>query len=109
MNRRIKREKATIKAMIRIYCRAKHSSKTGLCASCEALLGYSMGRIGLCPFIDDKPTCVKCPVHCYTKTRREEVREVMRFSGPRMIYKHPVLAVLHIMDSHKKKKNIKPE
>ena len=30
--------------------------------------------------------------------RRKEVRKVMRYAGPRMIRRHPILAVLHIVD-----------
>jgi hypothetical protein len=28
---------------------------------------------------------------------REIVKEVMRCSGPKMIYKHPVMAIMHII------------
>jgi hypothetical protein len=29
---------------------------------------------------------------------RGQVREVMRYAGPRMLLRHPVLAVLHLLD-----------
>jgi len=29
---------------------------------------------------------------------REKVREVMRYSGPRMILRHPWLALMHVVD-----------
>ena len=32
---------------------------------------------------------------------RERVREVMRYSGPRMLWRHPVLAAAHLMDGRK--------
>ena len=32
---------------------------------------------------------------------REKIREVMRFSGPRLIFYHPIMAVRHIVESVK--------
>ena len=32
---------------------------------------------------------------------REEVREVMRHSGPRMLRRHPLLAVAHLLDGRR--------
>jgi hypothetical protein len=34
---------------------------------------------------------------------RERVREVMRYSGPRMLTRHPVLAVAHLVDGRRKR------
>jgi len=36
--------------------------------------------------------------HCYSRAMREGVVAVMRFAGPRMIYRHPWLAVRHLID-----------
>jgi hypothetical protein len=33
---------------------------------------------------------------------RENIRVVMRYSGPRMIYKHPIAAVWHMIDRGRK-------
>jgi molybdenum cofactor biosynthesis enzyme MoaA len=96
--RRVAREWKTLQAMIRIRCRKVHGGGTPLCASCEELRLYAERRLGKCPFAEEKPTCVKCPVHCYEATMRERVREVMRHAGPRMLLCHPVLALLHFMD-----------
>lgn len=40
------------------------------------------------------------------KREREKIREVMRFSGPRMIFYHPVMAVRHVIESKKEKKRL---
>lgn len=32
---------------------------------------------------------------------REKIREVMRFSGPRMIFYHLVMAIRHVIESKK--------
>ncbi len=98
-NRRIRRERKTISAMIGMYCRDLHGTQPdALCDSCRSLNDYAMQRIDKCPFCLEKPICANCTIHCYKDDMREEVREVMRYAGPRMMRRHPVLAVLHILD-----------
>ena len=74
---------------------------TGLCAECAALMDYATRRLDRCVFGDDKPTCANCKVHCYSKSMRERVREVMRYAGPRMVWRHPVLALAHLRDGRR--------
>jgi len=95
---RIRREKRTVEAMLRIYCRGHHGARADPCESCGDLLRYAFLRLDRCPFRDEKPTCVRCAVHCYRPEMKERIRDVMRYAGPRMIYRHPILAVLHKMD-----------
>jgi hypothetical protein len=95
---RIKREARTIEAMIGLYCRAQHGSGGARCADCAELAHYAQARLDRCPFRENKPTCLRCPVHCYRPDMREKVRAVMRYAGPRMLFRHPVLAVLHLLD-----------
>jgi hypothetical protein len=89
--------------MTRIYCRGHHGTgaSDGLCVECEALLSYATRRLDRCVFGDDKPTCVNCKVHCYSESMREEVRAVMRYAGPRMLWRHPVLAIAHLRDGRR--------
>ena len=102
---RLARELATIRAMVGIYCRDKHgtrgSASRDLCAECQGLMDYATRRLDRCVFGDDKPTCANCKVHCYTATMREQVRVVMRYAGPRMMWRHPVLALAHIVDGRR--------
>jgi hypothetical protein len=96
------REFETIAAMLRIYCRAHHRSKgAGLCPECAALRDYAHQRLERCRFGEDKPTCVQCPVHCYKADMRERVRQVMRWAGPRMLWRHPLLALRHLVDARR--------
>jgi hypothetical protein len=95
---RLEREKRTLFAMIEIYCRAHHGTRSALCAECEELYQYGLRRLDKCPFQDDKPTCAKCPIHCYNPAMRERVRQVMRFAGPRMLFHHPLLTLRHYLD-----------
>jgi hypothetical protein len=95
-NRRLAREWKTITAMLRIYCREHHGGPW--CAECVGLMGYIHLRLDHCRFGQDKPTCAKCPVHCYQRDRREQVKAVMRFAGPRMLWRHPWLSLCHLLD-----------
>lgn len=95
---RISREKRTVRAMIGIYCRAHHGTSGHLCSQCDELLKYATERLDRCPFGGQKPTCADCPVHCYKPAMREAVKRVMRHAGPRLIFKHPILAVQHFID-----------
>jgi hypothetical protein len=94
---RLLRELATIEAMTCIYC-ADHHGCSGLCEECRALIDYAAKRLAVCPFGADKPVCAKCQVHCYGPAMREKVREVMRYAGPRMMWRHPWLALVHVLD-----------
>ena len=95
---RMQRERRTIRLMIELYCRGRHRLGDPLCAECQQLADYAMGRLSRCRFQAAKPVCAKCPVHCYAPAMREQVREVMRYAGPRMMLAHPVLAILHVLD-----------
>jgi hypothetical protein len=96
---RLKREHQTLVCMTGIYCE-DHHDKPGseLCDSCAELMKYAETRLAKCPYGQAKPTCAKCPIHCYKKQQREQVREVMRYAGPRMARRHPWRALVHIFD-----------
>lgn len=98
---RIEREKRTVTAMIRLYCHDLHHTPDGLCAECSTLQDYAMHRLERCPFQEGKTTCAKCAVHCYKPEMREQIRVVMRYAGPRMLWKHPILAVQHLRDGRR--------
>ena len=100
--RRLRREKKTLAVMVGLYCRNHHQTATGLCGPCRALLAYAQQRVDGCVFALNKPACTKCPVHCYEPSMREEIRQVMRYSGPRMLTRHPVLALGHLIDERRR-------
>ena len=89
------REKKTVEAMIRLFCHDNHETDS-LCDDCSELLAYSGARLDHCPFGDEKPKCSHCEVHCYKPEMRERITEVMRYSGPRMLLHHPVMALRHL-------------
>jgi hypothetical protein len=100
--RRFARERRTVEAMIRLFCTDRHGSSQELCAECAELWDYVQLRLERCPFHENKPVCSKCPIHCYQPARRTQIQTVMRYAGPRMLKRHPILAVRHLLDGTKK-------
>ena len=109
INEKREREKKIVSFMIRLYCKKKHGTKKMLCEECAALEQYAMFRSEKCPFMETKTFCSNCKVHCYKPEMRVKIKEVMRFSGPRMILYHPVMAVSHVIESKKEKRRLEKE
>lgn len=65
------------------------------------LFDYAERRLDLCVFGDAKPTCANCSVHCYSAEKREQIRVVMKWAGPRMLFRYPLLAVFHLLDGRR--------
>jgi len=99
--RRTEREIRTVRKMIGIYCRGHHGSGKALCEECRELSAYAEQRAEKCPFGEEKPACSRCPIHCYKPRMKEKIGRVMRFSGPKMIYRHPILALRHFIATRK--------
>ena len=97
----IAKELETIEAMVRIYCRAKHGQNS-LCPDCKEFLGYARKRLACCPFGSQKPVCQKCKCHCFGGTYKQKVKEIMAFSGPRLIFRRPDLLARHLIASLRK-------
>ncbi len=98
---RLQREWRTLQAMVGIHCRGHaHPPLDGaaLCADCAQFLDYAARRLEKCPYGAAKPTCARCPVHCYKPRPREFAREIMRYAGPRMMLRHPWLSLAHLAD-----------
>jgi len=98
---RMDREGKTIAVMIGMHCHDRHSCDT-LCSECKELLDYALERLIKCPFQEGKTVCAKCPVHCYKSDMRQKVRDVMRYSGPRMMFRHLFLTIMHYTDARRK-------
>jgi len=97
-SRRLAREWKTMAAMVRCYCHDRHGTAAGLCPECRGLLDYATVRLDHCRFGAGKPTCANCPVHCYQRDRRDQMKAIMRHAGPRMLWRHPVLSLRHWWD-----------
>ena len=96
LDNRISFEKQTADRMIRIYCSANHGRES-LCDECRELEEYSFARIDKCPLRPTKPVCANCTVHCYKPAMRERIKQVMRFAGPRIIYKAPFKSMIYLL------------
>ncbi|AMO47454.1 Nitrous oxide-stimulated promoter [Kosakonia oryzendophytica] len=94
---RILREKRTIRKMIALYQRACPNAVSSASHYAE-LYAYAEKRLDKCVFGEEKPACKQCPVHCYQPAKREEMKQIMRWAGPRMLWRHPLLTVRHLMD-----------
>ena len=101
--RKREQEKALVSQMIALYCRKNHHTSSGLCPECQALDQYARQRSDRCPFMERKTFCSNCPVHCYKPQMREKIRQVMRFSGPRMLLSHPEVVIRHMIETKKEK------
>ena len=89
-------EKKLIPVMIKIYCHGKHHTKgNDLCEECKKLTEYALFRLDKCPFKENKGFCSFCKIHCYKPEMKEKIRLVMKYSGPRMIFTHPIFALKH--------------
>lgn len=95
------RENKTVQTMIRMYCNYHHNAEGDLCDECLMVSQYAEQRVARCPYGYDKPTCANCATHCYKNDMRERIRLVMRFAGPRMIFRHPWLAIMHMIDGRR--------
>lgn len=103
------KEKELVSQMISLYCKKKHGGRHGLCRDCAELDDYARARSDRCPFMETKTFCSNCKVHCYQPAMRGKIRDVMRFSGPRMIFRHPVTAICHVIETKKEKKRLETE
>lgn len=105
IEKRRKEEKQIIDLMIKIYCNNNHGTSDRLCPDCKKLSEYAQTRIDKCPFMETKTFCSNCKVHCYSEEMRNNIKKVMRYSGPRMMLYHPILAIKHAISSRHTRSN----
>lgn len=89
-------EKHIFERMSLLYCRG-HKHEKVPCDNCSKVIKYAQQRIDACKFGDNKTFCSKCTIHCFKLEMREEVRKIMRYSGPRMVFYHPVEVIKHLL------------
>lgn len=101
------RERKVVTQMIEVYCHGNHGARSELCDECASLAEYASTRIGKCPFMATKTFCSQCRVHCYAPAQRQAIKDVMRYAGPRMLLRHPVMTVRHGIDTLRAKRRQK--
>ena len=101
--REVKKDLKTLALFIRIYCENKHADAPrrevrmqthdvqaiagrpiNLCMECERLLMHAFMKRTRCP-MTPKPACKHCPDHCYHPAYRAQIREVMKYSGMKLV------------------------
>lgn len=99
----VDRDLKVLARFIDVYCRHRHADRRrgpvalkthdlerlcrrplSLCADCSRLLVHAFTKRTHCP-LQPKPSCKHCPVHCYHPAYRQAIREVMRYSGRRLV------------------------
>lgn len=93
----IAKEKKIVKLMIQIYSEGHDKKPLNENQKMQELLDYAYFRLDKCPFKDNKKFCSKCKVHCYKPEMRQQIKNVMRYAGPRMLFKHPILLLFKHM------------
>ncbi len=104
-------EQAVLEEIIRCYCHGHHHRRAAgeaLCADCRELASYAAARVRACPRMASKSFCSICPVHCYTPERHAQIQRVMRYGGPRLLFRHPIMTLRHIYLSWKEKRKSSP-
>ena len=100
------REKLVVSQMIAINCAGHHPKPMctetahcgeAVCPACAELDRFAVMRTQRCRKMATKTSCKKCEHHCYSPRMQEQIREVMRYAGPRMLYRHPVSAIRHML------------
>ena len=96
--KRLLQDEETVRTMTKMYCRAHHADaaeEDGLVPSCRACAEYAIARTRACPK-QHKGNCDDCEIRCYNPAMREQIRQIMAYAGPRMMFTHPVMAVRHL-------------
>lgn len=97
------KEKSVMFSMIKVFCKSKHKTKNFLCNECRNVLSYAYEKIEICPYMKNKTFCSSCKTHCYNKDMQEKIKQIMRFSGPKMIFYHPITALKYVFIIIRKK------
>lgn len=102
-DRKLRRDLRTLAGFIDIYCRGRHGeAERGpvrlrnidverrhgrplrLCRACARLAAHAVMKRLYCPY-EPKPSCKKCPTHCYAPEYRAQIRAVMKYAGRRLV------------------------
>lgn len=108
MTRQQKKDIRLIGKFAEVYCAGHHGSQERtlfalpeglghrrLCSACGEFMAYAMARRMKCPLESEKPTCKACRIHCYATTQREKVREIMAYSGRKLMLRGRLDYVWH--------------
>lgn len=95
----------TLEAIGRIYCSAHHDGEkdaAGLCPSCREAVDATIARVEACPF-GHEGNCQDCTVHCQRGEAQQRIREIMAYSAPRMLLRHPAMTARYLAKKLKRR------
>ncbi len=114
-DKELRKDLETLARFINIYCTHRHASadktettlKTHdveaiaggpitLCSGCQKLLAHAFVKRTVCP-MHPKPACKHCPSHCYHPKYRQQIQEVMQYSGRRLIFSGRLDYLYHLL------------
>lgn len=103
-----KKDIRLIGKFVEVYCAGRHGGaprlplrlpsglgERQLCSECAAFMAYAIARREKCPLEAEKPSCKHCRIHCYAREQREKVREIMSYSGRRLMMRGRLDYVWH--------------
>jgi len=115
MDKTLQRDLKTLANFIDVYCRHRHRDaakspaklKTHdleaivgrsplLCPACLKLLAHAFVKRSRCP-MQPKPACKHCPQHCYHPIYRQQIREIMKFSGRKLVLSGRLDYLYHLL------------
>lgn len=98
VTRQQKKDIRLIGKFVEVYCNGRHGAterslfnlpaglgERRLCPGCADFMQYAVTRRIKCPLEAEKPTCKHCRVHCYNRANLEKVREIMAYSGKKLM------------------------
>ena len=94
MDKKLNEEYKIVCDMIDLFHRKNDSFSDGEISDLKA---YVKSKLSSCPHRSNKPFCSYCKIHCYEPVRREEICEIMKFSGPRFIFYRPGKSIKHLL------------
>ena len=96
----IPNEKKHIKKSFLIYCHKNHGTENDtLCPKCTALLASVMVKMNRCQYGVTKPICDRCEKSCLGAVQTKEFLKIMKSSGKFMLFRHPIMAIKHKLQS----------
>ena len=93
MGAQLEKDRKTLEAIGRIYCRGNHDAPTdaeGLCAECRETVDVTLGRTAVCPY-GHAGNCQDCDIHCQRGDAQRRIREMMR-----MAFRHPIMTAEYL-------------
>lgn len=115
MDRKLRRDLRTLARFVEIACHDRHADvlraevtfqthdvagiagrPVVLCEECRKLLAHAFVKRSVCP-MDPKPACKHCPRHCYHPLYRQAIREVMKYSGRRLLLRGRIDYLVHLL------------